>query len=73
MSWAAWVAPSVKCLTSALVMISWFVSSSPTSVSVLTAWSLDPASDSVSLSLSTPPLLVLYLSHSLSLSKINKH
>ena len=37
--------------------------------SVLTAQSLEPASDSVSPSLSTPPLLV----HCLCLSKMNKH
>ena len=36
----------------AQVMISWFVSSSPTSGSVLTAQSLEPASDSVCVSLS---------------------
>ena len=48
-------------------MISWFTSSSPTSGSVPTAQSLEPASDSVSPSLSAPPLLAL------SLSKINKH
>ena len=46
------------------------MSSSPASGSVLTAQSLEPASNSVSPSLSAPPLLVL----SLSLSKIlNKH
>ena len=48
-------------------MISWFVGSRPTMGSVLTALSLEPASDSVSPSLSAPPLLMLYLS----LSKIN--
>ena len=37
------------------------VSSSPTSGSVLTAQSLEPASDSVSPSLSVPPLLMLCL------------
>ena len=36
----AWVAQSLKCLTSAQVMISRFMSSSPASGSVLTAWSL---------------------------------
>ena len=46
----------VKRLTSAQVMISWFVSSSPTSGSVLTAGSLEPASDSVSPSLSVSQL-----------------
>ena len=45
--------------TSAPVMISQFVSSSPVLGSVLTAWSLEPALDSVSLPLSTPPLLTL--------------
>ena len=58
----AWVAQSVKRPTSAQVMISQFVSSSPTSGSVLTAQSLEPASDSVSPSLSLP------LPHSFSLS-----
>ena len=53
--------------------------SSPVSGSVLTAQSLEPAPDSVSPSLSAPPLLTvslslsLYLSLSLSLSKISKH
>ena len=58
----AWVAQSVKCPTLAQVMISQFVSSSPASGSVLTAQSLDPASDSVSPSFSAPPLLMLCLS-----------
>ena len=66
----AWVAQSVKPLTSAQVMISRFVSLSAESGSVLTAQSLEPASGSVSPSLSAPPLLMLCLS--LSLSKINK-
>ena len=57
-----WVAQSVKRPASAQVMISWLMSSSPTSGSVLTAQSLEPASDSVSPSLSAPPLLVLCLS-----------
>ena len=65
--WGAWVAQSVEHPTLAQVMISRLVSSSPTSGSVLTAQSLEPASDSVSSSLSAPPLLIL----SLSLSKIN--
>ena len=47
----AWVAQSVKRPTSAQVMISQLVSSSPTSGSVLTAQSLEPVSDSVSPSL----------------------
>ena len=53
--------------TSAQVMISRFVSSSPASGSVLTAQGLEPASDFVSPSLYAPPPLV----HTLSLSKIN--
>ena len=48
------VARLVKCLTSAQVMILRFVSLSPMLSSVLTAWSLQPASDSMSLSLSSP-------------------
>ena len=44
----AWVAQSGERPTSAQVMISRFVSSSPTLGSVLTARSLEPASDSVS-------------------------
>ena len=67
----AWVAQSVKHPTLAEIMISQFVSSSTASGSVLTAQSLEPASDSVSPSLSVPPLLTLCVS--LSLSKINKH
>ena len=59
------MAQSVKHLTSAQVMISQFMSSSPASVSVLTAQGLEPASDSVSVSLSLP------LPYSLSLK--NKH
>ena len=47
--------------TSVQVMILQFVSSSPTSSSVLTAWSLEPASDSVSPSLSAPSPLMLSL------------
>ena len=58
----AWVAQSVKHLTSAQVMISQFLSSSPTLGSVLTAQSLEIASDSVSPNLSSPPLLALSLS-----------
>ena len=55
-------AQSVKRLTSAQVMISRFVSSIPAWGSVLTAQSLEPASDSVSPSLSAPPPLTLSLS-----------
>ena len=50
----AWVAQSVKNLTSAQVRILWLVSSSPMSSSVLTAQSLEPALDSVSPSLPLP-------------------
>ena len=49
---------SVEHLTSTQVMILWF---EPTSGSVLTAQSLEPASDSVSPSFSAPPLLVFCL------------
>ena len=69
--WGAWVAQSVKHLTSAQVMISWFMGSSPVLGSVLTAQRLESALDSVSLSLSAPSLLACSLSLSLSLSKIN--
>ena len=62
----AWVAQSVKHPTSAQVMISQFTSSSAASGSVLTAWSLEPASDSVCPSLFVPLLLALRLSLSLS-------
>ena len=63
-----WVAQSVKWPTSAQVMISRSVSSSPTLGSVLTARSLEPVSDSVSPSLWPSPVHTL----SLSVSKINK-
>ena len=59
------MAQLVKHPTLTQVMISRFVSSSPASGSVLTAQSLEPALDSVSPSLSAPPLLVLCLSLSL--------
>ena len=62
------MAQSVKRRTSAQVMISQFVSSSPASGSGLTAQSLEPASDSVSPSICDPPLLILCLS-----LKINKN
>ena len=62
------MAQSVKRPTSAQVMISRSVISSPASGSVLTAQSLEPASDSVASSLSIPSLLVLRLY----LSKISK-
>ena len=64
-----WVAQSVEHLTSAQVMISQFVGSSPALGSALMAQRLEPASNSVSPSLSAPPLLML----SLSPSKINKN
>ena len=64
----AWVAQSFKRLTSAQVMISQLVSSSPTFGSVLTAQSLEPALDSMSPSFSAPLPLTLCLF----LSK-NKH
>ena len=64
----AWVAQSVKHPTSARVMISRSVSSSPASGSVLTAQSLEPVSDSVSPSLSDLPPFML----SVPVSKINK-
>ena len=56
------MAQSVERPTSALVMISRSVSLSPASGSALTAQSLEPVSDSVSPSLSAPPLLTLCLS-----------
>ena len=59
------MAQLVERLTSAQVMISRFVSLSPMSGSVLTAQSLEAASNSVTPSLSVPPLLT----HSLSLSQ----
>ena len=58
----AWVAQLAERPTSAQVMISWFVSSSPVSGSVLTAQNLEPTLDSVSSSLSAPPPLILCLS-----------
>ena len=56
------VAQSVAQSAQVMVTVSKF---DPTSGSVLTAWSLEPASEAVSLSPSAPPLLPL----SLSLSK----
>ena len=55
------MAQSVERPTSVQVMISQFMGSSPTSGSVLTAQSLEPASDSVSASPSAPPPLMLCL------------
>ena len=72
MAQGAWVAQWVKGPTLGQVMILQFVGSSPTSSSVLTAQSLESASDSVSPSLSAPLSLTLCLSLSLSLSKIHK-
>ena len=56
------MAQLVKRLTLAQVMISQFVSSSPTAGSVLTAWSLEPALDSVPLSLCPSPADTWFLS-----------
>ena len=63
------MAQSVKHLTSAQVMISKFVGLDPISGSVLTAQNLEPASESVSLSVFPSPAHTLCLS--LSPSKIN--
>ena len=60
--WGTWVAQSVEGPTSAQVLITQFVSSSPAPGSVLTAQSLEPTSDSVSPPLSAPPPLTLCLS-----------
>ena len=57
----------VECLTSAQVTVSQFMGSSPVSGSVLTAQGLEPASDSVSVSLYAPSPLAVCLSLSLSL------
>ena len=68
----AWVAQSMKRLTSAQVMVSWLVGSSPAWSSVLAAQSLELASDSVFVSVSfsvPPPAHTL----SLSVSNISKH
>ena len=56
------MAQSVEGQTSAQVMISQFVGSSPASGSVLTARSLEPASDSVSLALCPSPTCALSVS-----------
>ena len=61
------MAQSVESPTSAQVMISRLTNSSPVSGSVLTPQSLEPASDSVSLSVFPSPTHAL----SLSVSKIN--
>ena len=65
--WGTWVAQSVECLTPAQAMILLLMGSIPASDCVLTAQSLEPALDSVSLSLCLSP------THALSPSKINKH
>ena len=65
--WGTRVAQSVERPISAQVMISQFVSSIPALGSVLIAGSLEPASESVSPSLSAPPPL-----NALCLSKMNK-
>ena len=58
----AWVVQSVRRPTPAQVMISWFMGLTPASGSVLTAQSLEPASDSVSPFHSAPLPLMLCLS-----------
>ena len=63
------MAEPVKRPSLAEFMISRFVGSSPASGSVLTAQSLEPASDSVSPSFSAPPLLTPCFSP----SKMNKN
>ena len=65
--WGTWVAQLVERLTLAQVMVSPFMASGPALGSVLTAQSLEPASDPMSPSL---PLPCLY-SLSCSLFKIN--
>ena len=54
----AWVVQLGECPTLAQVMISQFLSSSPSSDSMLTAQSLQPVLNSVYPSLSAPPLLI---------------
>ena len=67
------MAQSVKHLTLAQVTISRSMGSSSAAGSVLTAQSLEPASDSVSPSVSAPPVFMFAHAHALSLSlKINK-
>ena len=65
------MAQSVGRPTSARVMLSRSMNSSPALGSVRTAWSLEPALDSVSLPLFAPPLLSVSLSVSRSLSLKN--
>ena len=57
----AWMVQSVNRLSPAQVMISWFLISSLTLGSVLTGQSLEPALDSVSLSLCPSPAHTLSL------------
>ena len=66
-----WVAQSVKHPTLARVLISQFLGLSPASGSVLTAQSLESASDSVSPSLSALALLALSLTQKINI-KIKK-
>ena len=68
------MAQSVGHPTSAQLMISWSLSSSPVPGSVLTVQSLEPASDSVCvcLSLSAPTQLVLCLSQKYTIKKYQK-
>ena len=68
-TWGTRAAQSVKHPAWAQVTISRCVGSSPASGSVRTAQNPEPASDSVSPSLSAPPPLTLCVP----LSKINKH
>ena len=70
LSRGAWVAQSVKCPTSAQVTISRFVGSSPASGSVLTAQNLEPASDSVSPSLSDPTPFLLSLKNKINAGRL---
>ena len=72
MNRGAWVAQSFKHLASAQVMFSRFVGPSPPLGSVLTAQSLEPASDPVSLSLPLPCSCSVSVSLSLSLSLKSK-
>ena len=57
--WVLLTTASAQQLPLQTQLISWFVSSSPASGSVLTAQSLEPVSDSVSPSLSDPPPFML--------------
>ena len=60
--WGTWVAQGLSIPTLGQVMISWFLSWSPASGSVLAGQTLNPASDSVPSPLSAPPPLTLCLS-----------